>query len=190
MHWKQNGAIELRNRVPKNLPKEETFRKLLNISYFMARSTCKAEADLDTSLPDIAGRLMKGQGDCETNSFLTFLNFEKLSPLTGHADLLSRIRVVYGINKDSKGTKKGHTWLEIYLDNEWKIMECNYGSENALFKTRFDPKRNYHKKVLAPDPQTYRRISGLRFRRLGKGQVKYYQELYTLPASVEKELRK
>lgn len=186
----QNGLKDVERELgrAKGMNNDEAFSELLSMSYFMARSTYKA-GDVDVFAKDLEERMKNGEGDCETNSAMTFFNFLNFADSIDRENLSEYIRLAEGFEACNI-TGQGHIWLEVFINGEWRVMSCNEVPENRLLGQKFNPEQRYHERVILPHPIAREHIKLIEYTyRFSGPQKGYTQKICILPSELEKEMR-
>jgi hypothetical protein len=190
VYHSQNGLRDIERELNKieKMNNDEAFSELLSMSYFMTRSNYRA-GDVDVFSEDLEERMKNGEGDCETNSTMTFFNFLNFADVMNRKNLSEYIRLAEGFEACNI-TGQGHVWLEVFFNGEWRVMSCSEVSENNLLRQKFDPEQRYHERVILPRTIAKEHIKLIEYTYRFTGPQKgYTQKICVLPSELEREMR-
>ncbi len=188
---KQNGIqsilAELRNS--KDVPDDELYTKILDMSYFLTRSTYNSRG-IDVFSKNFSDNMTNGEGDCLTNSLSFIGNIYGLSEFSNRRYLGKDVRLVEGIDRNSQTTRKSHVWAEVKKEERWRTLECNLKEETQLLGQKYDSNERYHERALVPAhaERAFVGLVGLVNHMRGRELI-ITQEIYILPAGIEQEMK-
>jgi hypothetical protein len=188
--------VVLASRDLSQLQDSQALLPLLNLAYFLTRSNIRAkEATNIEDFEDLKTALEQGFGNCSSNSFTTYMNFQRLAYYTKKHNLIDKIRITRGFNPSKvRDLRVDHGWLDFFHQGQWFILECN-GSNgqngNALFGQPFNPRQNYLHGPTAVSPRfkkDYIRLCSMTFHYEPPKIAKYDFVYHTIPQAFEQEL--
>jgi hypothetical protein len=189
----QNGFRDVQEASRKlaSVPDDKFFTELVNMAYYLTRSTYKS-GEININSPDAEEVMFKKNiGDCQTNSAFVVLNTGMLAENLRRPNAAKKIRLVYGFSPRVM-TGTGHAWCEAAFNDRFEILECNLGGDDNLRGARFEPDRNYFSRVVVPERalHNYKRTHGFHYE-LQEGQPHgiYEQVSYVIPAEILKEMK-
>jgi hypothetical protein len=74
--------------------------------------------------PDVFARLPEGKGRCQEFALLTYAKFLDVADKNNLSDMKNKVRVSMG-----RAEGKGHMWLEIFYDSEWRCYDTTSMTE-------------------------------------------------------------